>query len=66
MSTVPSDEVIYKFQAIRLLSCMAAFSRIYVVVNVPEVAPCDHSSSDCFVYYNSNVVFDREGRIVAR
>ena len=54
------------FQAITVLSCFAQSSRIYVVVNVPEVAPCDNSSSDCFVYYNSNVVFDRDGRIVAR
>ena len=37
---------------------------MYVVVNVPEVAPCDNSSSNCVLYYNSNVVFDRNGTIV--
>jgi len=66
LSTVPSDEVNCIFQHITALSCIAKHYRIYVVVNVPEVAPCDKSSSDCFVYYNSNVVFDRDGTIVAR
>ena len=54
------------FQAIRTLSCEARNQRMYVVVNVPEVAPCDNSNSNCSVYYNSNVVFDRNGTIVAR
>jgi len=54
------------FQAIRTLSCEARNQSMYVVVNVPEVAPCDNSNSNCSVYYNSNVVFDRNGTIVAR
>lgn len=53
-------------EAIRTLSCEAQNQSMYVVVNVPEVAPCDNSSSNCSVYYNSNVVFDRNGTIVAR
>lgn len=53
-------------EAIRTLSCEARNQRMYVVVNVPEVAPCDNSNSNCSVYYNSNVVFDRNGTIVAR
>jgi len=53
-------------EAIRTLSCAARSKNIYVVVNVPEVAPCDNSSSNCSVYYNCNVVFDRNGTIVAR
>ena len=54
------------FQAIRTLSCEARNQKIYVVVNIPEVAPCANSSSNCAIYYNSNVVFDRKGTIVAR
>jgi hypothetical protein len=54
------------FQAIRTLSCEARNQSVYVVVNVPEVAPCDNGSSNCVVYYNSNVAFDRNGTIVAR
>jgi len=53
-------------EAIRTLSCEAQNQSMYVVVNVPEVAPCDNSSSNCSVYYNSNVAFDRNGTIVAR
>lgn len=53
-------------EEIRTLSCEARNQTMYVLVNVPEVAPCDNSSSNCVVYYNTNVVFDRNGTIVAR
>jgi len=53
-------------EEIRTLSCEARNQTMYVLVNVPEVAPCDNGSSNCVVYYNTNVVFDRNGTIVAR
>lgn len=56
-------------EAIRTLSCAARNHSIYVVVNLPEVHPCPDAtncSSSSVVYYNSNVVFDRNGTVVAR
>jgi hypothetical protein len=57
------------FQAIRTLSCEARNQSVYVVVNVPEVEPCDNATS-CSdsgrLFYNSDVAFDRNGTIVAR
>lgn len=53
-------------EAIRILSCEAQNQSIYVVVNVPEVTPCPNASRNCVLYYNSNVVFDRNGTVVAR
>nr|CAD7412792.1 unnamed protein product [Timema cristinae] len=47
------------------LSCAARYHRMYVVVNVPEVEmrTCNQTEN---VYYNTNVVFDRRGVVVAR
>jgi len=44
---------------------------MYVVVNLPEIEYCkteedDSCPEDLANYYNTNVVFNREGRIVAR
>ncbi|XP_025191100.1 vanin-like protein 1 isoform X3 [Melanaphis sacchari] len=53
------------------LSCAARLHHMYVVVNLPEIEYCkteddDLCPEDLAYYYNTNVVFNREGRIVAR
>ncbi|VVC33943.1 Hypothetical protein CINCED_3A002730 [Cinara cedri] len=53
------------------LSCAARLHHMYVVVNLPEIEYCNKEDSaqcseDSANYYNTNVVFDREGRIIAR
>ena len=45
-----------------MLSCAARKYEMYVVVNIPE----KKASAESSIYYNCDVVFDREGRIVAR
>ncbi|XP_067128188.1 biotinidase-like [Centruroides vittatus] len=51
------------------LSCMARQSNIYLVANIISVVSCkseSHCPSDNIFLYNTNVVFDRRGYLVAR
>lgn len=52
----------------RKISCAARDNKIYVVINIAEKVPCNNGSCsrDKMLYYNSNVVFDRTGKIIAR
>lgn len=56
-------------EALKNISCAAKKNKIYVVVNLPEKLPCT-GDGDCpkdnIFYYNTNVVFDRNGTIIAR
>ncbi|XP_050528694.1 vanin-like protein 2 isoform X2 [Daktulosphaira vitifoliae] len=56
---------------LKKLSCAARINHVYVVINLPEIEYCkkeDDAScpDDLENYYNTNVVFDRQGKIVAR
>jgi len=55
-------------QTLRKISCAARDNEIYVVINIAEKAPCtdEPCPRDKVFYYNSNVVFDRTGKIIAR
>ncbi|KAF5280344.1 hypothetical protein FQR65_LT03153 [Abscondita terminalis] len=44
------------------LSCAANGHRIYVVANIIE----KHNASSNVTYYNTNIVFDREGALISR
>lgn len=51
------------------LSCAARSRKLYLVVNVMEKMKCSPLDSNCkngLNVYNTNVVFDREGRVISR
>ncbi|KAJ8687583.1 hypothetical protein QAD02_023377 [Eretmocerus hayati] len=56
--------------SLQSISCAAREFKMYVVVNHHERVECPsnkaHCASDGFLLYNTNVVFDREGRVIAR
>ncbi|XP_015435413.1 PREDICTED: vanin-like protein 2 [Dufourea novaeangliae] len=62
-------------ETLKQLSCAARNNSIYLVVNIAEMESCDlgqtNRDQQCFSvngtrYHNTNVVFDRTGRIIAR
>ncbi|XP_011865173.1 PREDICTED: vanin-like protein 1 isoform X2 [Vollenhovia emeryi] len=64
-----SGDTIQVSDTLRKISCAARDYEIYVVINIAEKAPCANVScprDKMFYYYNSNVVFDRTGKIIAR
>ncbi|XP_076220784.1 vanin-like protein 1 [Nomia melanderi] len=59
-------------EAFKLLSCAARNHGIYVVVNIAEKECCDPNSdtekpsANATRYHNTNVAFDRTGKVIAR
>ncbi|XP_007945589.1 vascular non-inflammatory molecule 2-like [Orycteropus afer afer] len=52
------------------LSCLAKNNSIYVLVNIGDKKPCDSQDSTCpsngYYQYNTNVVYNSEGKLEAR
>ena len=57
-------------ETLRRLSCAARENRIYLVVNIAEKRLANYNdacpSNETWHYHNTNVVFDRTGKIIAR
>lgn len=52
--------------ALRNISCSAIRARKYVVINLTEAKKTTVDNIEKILYYNANVVFDRNGRIISR
>ncbi|XP_018354299.1 PREDICTED: vanin-like protein 2 [Trachymyrmex septentrionalis] len=66
---IPCCQDIFKVSdALRKISCAARSNKIYVVINIAEKELCSDEPCprDKMFYYNTNVVFDRTGKIIAR
>ncbi|XP_006188513.2 pantetheine hydrolase VNN2 isoform X1 [Camelus dromedarius] len=52
------------------LSCLAKNNSIYVLANIGDKKPCNSRGSTCppsgYYQYNTNVVYDTQGKLVAR
>ncbi|KAK7076753.1 hypothetical protein SK128_000972, partial [Halocaridina rubra] len=75
----PTDPL--NVEAVRTLSCAALENEMYIVADLAEVSPCSPTSRNPFnnaldiseecppsgqFYYNTQVVFDRDGVLIAR
>ncbi|XP_063986075.1 vanin-like protein 1 isoform X2 [Diachasmimorpha longicaudata] len=54
--------------ALKRISCAAREGNMYVVINIAEKLPCDgeRCPEDGKFFFNSQAVFDREGKIIAK
>ncbi|KAA0202455.1 hypothetical protein HAZT_HAZT009234 [Hyalella azteca] len=64
------DGQVANFIAIRSLSCMALELEMYLVIDLAEQAACNTSQAPCqadgLSFFNTQVVFDRAGTVIAR
>ncbi|XP_011165400.1 vanin-like protein 1 [Solenopsis invicta] len=63
-----TQDTIKVSETLKKISCAARNNEIYVVLNIAEKEACtaEPCPNDKVFYYNSNVVFDRTGKIIAR
>ncbi|KAF2366138.1 Carbon-nitrogen hydrolase, partial [Trinorchestia longiramus] len=72
LAVVPcdDDEQLQNYDIIRNLSCIAREQEMYLVVDVAEQISCETSVAPCqtddLTFFNTQVVFDRTGQIIAR
>lgn len=57
-------------EVLKMLSCSVRTARLYAVINLSELCPCSDDQPGCpsdkQFFYNTNVVFDRNGKLIAR
>lgn len=52
---------------LKRLSCIAKRNEIYIVLNLAEREEnCNKNGTQEYFFYNTDVVFDRHGRIIAK
>ncbi|XP_039281527.1 vanin-like protein 1 isoform X1 [Nilaparvata lugens] len=55
---------------LRVLSCAAKNNKMYVAVNMDEKITCESDMQGCpkdhLIFFNTNIVFDRNGTIIAK
>ncbi|KAF4522505.1 hypothetical protein B566_EDAN002590 [Ephemera danica] len=68
LQLVPCDEYHsgLGYEIVGQLSCIAKENEMYVVANLIEKLNCPNCSDDSLLLFNTNVVFDRAGVVVAR
>lgn len=69
-SHIIHNKITLSWQVLTKLSCAARDKKIYLVVNLDELVHCDLGTSGCpsdsALFYNTNIVFNRKGTIVAK
>lgn len=67
---ISTTQIKISIQALKSISCAAQKYRMYIVINHREKVDCKINSTKCpgdgFLIYNTNVVFDRSGQVIAR
>ncbi|PSN46120.1 Vanin-like protein 2 [Blattella germanica] len=55
-------------EVLKILSCAALNASLYVVVNLPEIQECEGMGcpDDEAFFYNTDIAFDRKGKLIAR
>ena len=58
------------FQVLKMLSCAVREAKLYAVINLSELYLCTVNQPGCpsdkKMFFNTNIVLDRNGKLIAR